>query len=455
MAFIKDPSLKQRTSEAPEQGQNDLDQGFFGNINRRVQATAENPLEAATGFVKGLGGSLFSTAKLAERLGNTPFVRGLRIDKRDIDIGEKPSFLEPKTEAEKFGSIGAEVAETILPIGLGKGKLALRVAKGSGFFGALSAKQAEDEGKSGKDVLMAGGLGALYGGFFPLAAKVTQKGFSPVTKFLPERLYQPVFRLASKDVEAGFRSAAKGKEIDPTLPREVLDRGLKGSLKNMAIHSIHRLNELEGQVKEFISKSPDKLVSTEGKKEAYVNLLKTVKDQFKSGFFPETAKEADGLIRELGKVKGEQISIELALRLRRFLDSRRLSSSFKNIQNPLAAKQEEFKAAAGLLRNGMREHLGTLMNEERIYIQAFEAIVDDAVRRGNRNLLNLTDVLIGGGGVATGFTGAGVGLAAAVRGFQQPTFMTNLGSLLNSLRQPPVVMETSVRAGLFEFLGRD
>ena len=45
----------------------------------------------------------------------------------------------------------------------------------------------------------------------------------------------------------------------------------------------------------------------------------------------------------------------------------------------------------------------------------------------NLVLLGLQDILIGGGGLASGVPGAGLGAMAAVRGFQQPFTLTNLG----------------------------
>ena len=108
----------------------------------------------------------------------------------------------------------------------------------------------------------------------------------------------------------------------------------------------------------------------------------------------------------------------------------RNTSSFK-LDPKLTPRQEEFKFATDTLRKKLSEAgLGNLMNEERIFIEAVDSIVTDAAKRQNVKLLNLTDFILGGGGMASGFPGAGIGAAAGVRAFQQPFTLTNLGQIL-------------------------
>ena len=66
-------------------------------------------------------------------------------------------------------------------------------------------------------------------------------------------------------------------------------------------------------------------------------------------------------------------------------------------------------------------------------IQGFNQLVRDAVARDRQKLLGMTDYLLGGGGVASGYGLSGIGLAAGVRGFQQPFTLTSLGQGLNRL----------------------
>ena len=119
------------------------------------------------------------------------------------------------------------------------------------------------------------------------------------------------------------------------------------------------------------------------------------------------------------------------LKVKRFLDGLRTSSSFRLDPN-LVPRQEELKIAADVVRAKLHTvpQMSKLIQDERVFIQAFEALVDDAVRTGNKRLLGLTDVLLGGGGVASGFPGAGLGAMAAVRAGQTPRVLTGLGQAL-------------------------
>jgi hypothetical protein len=172
-----------------------------------------------------------------------------------------------------------------------------------------------------------------------------------------------------------------------------------------------------------------KTIKIENKK-AYLNILKTINNQFKSGLFTDRVKTSQSLIKELSG-KTNEIKMSTALELRRFIDKMRNTSAFK-LDSRLTPKQEEYKMAADILRKKLADAgLKDLMNEERIYIQIFDNIVDYAVAKDNKKLLGLTDILLGGGGIAAGATGAGVGIAAGVRAFQTPTTLTGLGQGIN------------------------
>ena len=115
----------------------------------------------------------------------------------------------------------------------------------------------------------------------------------------------------------------------------------------------------------------------------------------------------------------------------------RNTSSFR-LDTNLAPRQSEFKDAANLIRTKIKiasPEIKDLLNKERMYIEFTDAIISDATKRANKQLLGLTDVLIGGGGIATGFTGAGLGTMAAVRGFQRPITLTGLAQFLYKVGQ--------------------
>jgi hypothetical protein len=229
-----------------------------------------------------------------------------------------------------------------------------------------------------------------------------------------------------------------------------------GNSRNMAVYSFRKLASLEDDVSKFISnkKMSGETIKVDNIK-GYKGLLETIKSQFKSGFFSERAKEADDLIKAISKEKSD-LSIETTLKLRRFIDKMRNTSSFR-LDPTLSARQEEYKVAADTLRRKLSDAgLKDLMNEERIFIEAIDNIVADAARRQNNRLLNLTDYILGGGGLAAGAGGAGLGAAAAVRAFQQPITLTGLAQglyktgkaidkVLPAIKQTPKVIPPLLR----------
>ena len=262
------------------------------------------------------------------------------------------------------------------------------------------------------------------GAAIPPVLRSTRKIF---TQRMPERFYGQIFKSAPDDIRARFTSLAKGGPENPTLAKEMLVRGVSGSSEQMAVESYKRLEAMEQQLQ---SAATGQAVSLSPNKPKYISLLTKIKDTFDNTFFSQRAEEADDLIRALNTARGGAVSASDALRLKRFLDRMRNTSSFRSDPR-LTVAQEELKVAADTVRTTLRQNpvFADLLNEERVYIQAFDDIVDDAVRRNNKQLLGLTDYILGGGGVVAGADFAGVGAAGAVRAFQQPRTLTGLGQM--------------------------
>ena len=329
------------------------------------------------------------------------------------------------------------------------GERTLRGGLLGGAFGGSGAMQDEKA-----DIL----TGILWGGVMGAAIPVVGaalRGLGGLVAKLPEKLYSQVFKKADDDIAALLKTGAlqnlqktnpqrfqqlveKGIirttesgaiDINPALAREALDKGLRGTSEGMARYAYTKQLELESTVRDLVKGQKFSIPNKRG----YISLLNGIKNEFSkigAGFFSDRAGQAKQLITGLQKTKGNKISAEVGLRLRRFLDDMRNTSSFRENVN-LSQKQEAFKVAANKLRFELANQIPGIkesMNDYRIFIETFNSIVEDAVRRGNRRLLGLTDILLGGGGMATGAPGVGLGVAAAVRGFQQPWALTNLGT---------------------------
>ena len=105
------------------------------------------------------------------------------------------------------------------------------------------------------------------------------------------------------------------------------------------------------------------------------------------------------------------------------------------IKAPVAADFVISDKLRGQLRS-INPTLAKQLERESYLINMIDDLVAEAVASRNRKLLNLTDILLGGGGLAGGFPGAGLGAAAGIRGFQMPAVQTRLASGLQKAIEP-------------------
>ncbi len=403
-----------------------LPRGQMDPMRARLESTQ-------TGIAKG---ALSTVAGLGKLVSSVPGVKNL-IDKfygepglSDRAFAWLDQELEATNPAEKVGKFAEQAAELAIPVGT-SAKLGSWAPKGLKFGAKMVGEAAEFFGKTaaqtgGDEEAMI--TAALLGGASPVVGKVLEGTGKVVLSALPERLYGQILKSAEDDIAAAFKAEAAGGPANPTLAREILERGLLGSSRNMAVLSGKRLNSLEGQLQGVLKGQTMDFPQAQD----YIKLLKNIAREFGQSF-SKMGTEAKALAARLPQ-KG-QIAATDALALKRLLDRARNTSSFRDSAR-LGPKQEEYKGAADLMRARLHETFpdaSTLLNEERIYIQAFDAIVKDATQRKNRRLLGLTDYILGGGGMASGFGVSGIGAAAAVRGFQNPFTLSGLGQTLYRL----------------------
>ena len=369
----------------------------------------------------------------------------------------KATMTPPPTTAGRVGFGGEQLAEFLVPLGVTKWmgrapqglKLAARMLGEGAEMGAKTAVQAGPELQA-DDVVAA----ALIGGLSQPVVKAVKAVGKSVGQAIPERLYHQVFPAAEKDLLAAWQSGTAGQTINPTLAREVLDRGLRGSAQNMGIYSLKKLAELETKVQALVTgggAGAARPLVTLPKKAELISLLDSLEQQFSKSFFSERALEAGRLKQAFQAVGSDRVRAADALATRRLFDNLRAQSSFRLDPN-LSSKQEELKGAADYLRGSLAQtspEFAALMNEERIFIQARDAVLDRAVADKNRRLIGMMDMLLGGGGI--GATAAVGPMAmtpwALARGFQQPFMLTNLAQGLYRLGLAAPSAETVGRAG--------
>ena len=371
-----------------------------------------------------------------------------------IETGEelKETILKPKTTMEKIGKTAEQIGEFMIPVGqlkaisfLKKVPMISKALRGAIEFGGKTAIQTGGEKK-------AIGISALLGATAPVVGAVAGKVKKFVTQVMPQRIYSIIFKTAESDLRAAYKTISKGEQLNPTLAKEVLEKGIKGSSENMAVMSFQKVAQIEKNMLNAIKAKSTTFIplSQATKKEltnfltitnkSYKDIANVQKELTKMGYkYEPISSQAQSLLRELQSSPKNKLGLSLTLRLKRFLDGVRSTSSFR-ADKILSEKQEKFKLAADLLRikfKNVSPEFAKAMSEERIYIQALDSIIKDAAKRANRNILGLFDLIAGGGGMASGNIMGGVTVALAVRGFQQPLTLTNLAQALYKLRQTP------------------
>ncbi len=427
-------------------------QGFLKQNNVALKQ-APSPLVTGNENILTKLGTVFGLKPLGESIGRGIFrfmkeskdlnqmVQQGQVESRESVLGQAPTPLQVGASTANLGLLlgggsllkAGTAAATRGVSQLGLGGAAARIAGstiGGAELGALSGgAQSLALGRSAKEAIGDTITGAAVGGVVSGGLTATGEALTWFTTKLPERLRTPIYRDAEKDAKEYLESVAKGKKVNPTLARESLNERVFGTLEGQYKYSTGKLNDFERQLQNTLK---DKRITVTNKK-SYIKLLKEVKGQFGTEF-SDTGKAADGLITQLKGYKTQKLPAPVVLKLRRFVDGVRKTSSF-NANSILNPKQEMYKNAANQLRTMVAKqgNAGSLINKERMYIGFRDSILDEYVRRNNKAVINLQDIILGGGGTAVGGPFGGAIGAGSVRIFQTPTVATGLGQALFEL----------------------
>lgn len=386
------------------------------------------------------------------------------------------SNLETNNTAESLGKGVERVAEFIIPAGkiskasnsvdtLIKGsgllKSAGRIAtkgaiEGIGNAGVTLAQTGGNLKEAGKTALIAGGLkaGLATVGEMANAAK------------LPERLYSTIFKTSSDDMLQELKTGALDKwqktnpeefknlvnkgiikvgkdgvvSLNETLAKEALDRGLKGSLKNMATESVKNIYRNEAKAQELVKNYKGSITG----KDIVIDLPETNKltsllDEISTDYQNVGGNIADDALNLSNKIKENNVNAETALELRRFLDGMRVRSSF-NPGQKLSQTQQNFKYFSDEVRKSLTKIPGmkAIMNEYRFNIEALETIAKEAAKQGNTQLLSLIDSMLLSGGLISSNLGLSLGALVGRRALKNAPVLTGAANKIQTIGKSSV-----------------
>lgn len=440
---------------------NDIFNDFSVGVAKAELRTAKNIGKILNPSI--LGGavpvlSIFSPILSATGIGNksvTDMVESTKFGKKLL----ADENLANKNTAEKVGGIVENTAEFMAPMKLIKGgQLAINtLIKGVGFLPSvgrvLGRAGVEAAGGAGVSLAQTGDpteaakTGALFGGLKGITGTV---GEAAKALKLPERIYSSIFKNSYKDVvqelktagaaafkksnpeefaalsEAGVIKVGKNGviNVNETLAKQALDKGLKGSLKNMANQTVAGLYRSEAKVREA-AKNATELVNVSEKQ--YQTVLRQIQADYKDVGFGEFSQKAKVLADAIKQGKGK-VSAESAIAIRRLLDGLRTQASYNAPSQRLSLGQQNLKFLANTLRGRVNKIPGMskVMEDYSFHIDALEHIGREAARAGNRQIISLLDAIFFGGGAVSAVPAVGAGLGLARRILTVPTSATRI-----------------------------
>lgn len=379
----------------------------------------------------------------------------------------------PESSLQKAGFITGEVAQALLPAGaIGKAEAGVNtLIKGAGLLkgtARMLGKAAISGGVSGATTLAQTGdvakakESALTGGAIRGGLNVI--GGTLRALKIPERLYKTVFKDTVDDaynqlrsggiqklakdspnefkelVDAGIIKTVDGQpKIVDSLAKQAIDKGLKGSLDNMANSLVKSELKTELAVRKM-AQGYTKPIKVES---AYKEVLNEISDFTKNVRLGETSKAAKELADSIAS--DGSVSAENVLKIRRFLDGLR-----RNFTAPLerqSLQQQELKILTDNLRGKLSEIPGfaNKMKDYKFYIDALDAVAAEAKRRNNSSIIGLIDAAFIGPSLSAA-TNIGMLAALGRRIINLPALSTRAGSAIgkNALGK---TLSGSIQAG--------
>lgn len=445
------------------------------------------------GIVKGVGSTIagaetlgqkgldFITKPISEAVTGKPYTPTQNL--KDA-LGEN---IKPHGTAENLGFYGEQLGEFLIPMGaLGKAEKVVEGVSEASKLGKFGKAAINVLGKAGVEGVGNAGITAIQSGgnaketlatglTFGLLKGVTgAAGEALKAAKFPEYLYGKIFKSGWQDMYQKLRTeglAAFKKDspelyqqlvkqgaikagpsgmaiVNDSLAKQALDKGLKGSLKEMSNQVVKGLYESEGIVKSIAGASKKTIALPE---KAYVNVLNDISKEYKDVAFGTISKEAKRLA---GLAKSGKLDAETALEMRRFLDGLRIQSSY----NPLATakmslSQQNLKALTERLRGRVNELPGmkTAMKNYSFYIDALESLAKKANKEANAGALDLVDKALLGGGIFAHAPVEATVLEGIKKVASSPKVYTNLAQTIQKTGLPTKT-GTVLKAGLSKVL---
>ena len=439
----------------------------IGGIGNKIQ-------QGLAGGLRALGAKVYPSAAGEESVFNPK-----------SKTGEKAQeIVKPEGTAQNIGFGAEKIAEYFIPAAKAAQAEKFVNILSSGIKSPLLAATSRIVGKGVVQGVAAGAVQAAQSGGdikktleTAATAGVIRGGFATIGEGarairLPEKLYSTIFKTTASDmmdelrtesliniqktnparyadlIKRGIVSDSGGTPIlNETVAKQALDKGLKGSIRDMARTVVDGTLDSEAKVQDALAGYKGTVDMSE---KQFFNVLKGIAKRYQDVGFNEISNEADRLSAVIKATNGK-VDGNTALAIRRLLDRARIASSFDVPSSKLSLGQANLKTLADTARARVNAipGIGEVMAKYSFYIEALDTLAKEAARRGNNQALSLIDSLFlssafGGGNMIPGVT---AGMLRKILTSGQGT--TILARLLNtSTAAPATIGATSAVSGL-------
>lgn len=428
---------------------------LLGNIISGAKNIATGVAKSELGTITGLGTLAAEAGSMIPGKMGEFFAGGAQLGKETM----ASPVIQPQGTGEQVGKTATDIAQFLAPVGavgkIEKGigalskvggliKTGLKAGVEAFTGGGVSLAQTADPKQALTTALTFGALKGTTGAI----------GMGLKAMGIPEHLYSTIFKTSARDMldelktgglatlqkenpsvfkqfvdEGIIKSGADGAiTLNESLAKQALDRGLRGSVSNMANVLVKGTlkNESKAQIIAKTTTAPVVVPSAD----KLIKVLQTVATDYENVGQGEIAQKAQGFVDTLGK-SGGQVDAPTALSLRRFLDSMRAQSSY-NPQVKLSTTGQNFKYWSNVVRGQVNKIPGMapLMKDYTFNIEALTSLAKTAATRGNQAVVNMLDVLIFEGGLQGGTPGIGAGMSIFRKAITTPWGATKTGSAI-------------------------
>lgn len=302
----------------------------------------------------------------------------------------------------------------------------------------VGAAQSLPEAQNAEDVVRGGIYGGVTAGVLQGAGAVANKAKDLITKKMPKRIMDSVFKETVKDTRKAIKTG-------DTLGQQALDRGGNvGTTEGLYTKAVQKINDTEDSLQSLLMEGKGRVKFSNVEKD-----LKSYLEELKQAGNPvyQTIKDRIDLLK---KTNGSSIPDVQANQIKRTL--------YDEVQKSYGIQGKPEDEGLKLIAKSIKDQIGTnnpqilQMNKDlSFYGRQANSMVDKMTRDQRNNLFGLSDIPFAGGAMVPGMQLPAIGgyLAKKVAGstIGKTAIATGLNMAGKALDKLPAISPKVIQAG--------